>query len=107
MSDSKVIREVDHPVRVVRDIRVMVRQSVWSSGQSTFGVHLPSSGLDLTMTGEFDHLPSDKEIEQLPYIKPTISETKPGQFFILTGAFQKGPFPSRLAARLAIRRGEW
>jgi hypothetical protein len=110
------IREIDHEARTVREVQVFVRQYVWPDGPSSYDVHLvgrQTRGRDgemtdcLTPDDSFDHMPSDEDIERLPYIDPSIRREAPGVFYILTGPYQKGPYPSRREANADIRAGNW
>jgi hypothetical protein len=115
------IKEIDHPARTVREVRVFVRQYIWPDGPSSYDVHLATpvpiydghtsdadrKMLDCLTDDSFDHMPSDKEIEQLSYIKPSVHREYPGVFYILSARYQKGPYPSRKAANADIRAGRW
>lgn len=109
------IKEIDHPIQEVREVRVFVRQYVWPDGASSYDVHL-AHGQIRDQAGEltgcltddsFDHMPSDQEIERLPYIWPSVERADPGVYYITTGPYQKGPYPSRRAAHADIRAGLW
>lgn len=112
------IKEIDHDMRTVREVRLFVRQYVWPDGASSYDVHLADRSHSLRdEDGEltdgcitedsFDHMPSDAEIEQLPYIKPSVRREYPSVFWILTAHFRLGPYPSRKAANADIRAGRW
>lgn len=112
------VKEIDHEPRTVREVRVFVRQYVWPDGVSSYDVHLPEGSHSLRdENGEltdglitddsFDHMPSDAEIEALPYIKPSVRQEYPGVFYILTGPYRKGPYPSLKDANADIRAGRW
>jgi hypothetical protein len=112
---SNPIKEIDHEPRTVREIQVFVRQYVWPDGESSYDVHLIGHVIrdedgeltDCLTEDSFDHMPSDAEIEQLPYIAPSVRQTAPGVFYILSGPYEKGPYASRKAADADIRAGRW
>lgn len=115
---SNPVKEIDHDTRTVREVRFFVRQYVWPDGASSYDVHLAPRSHSLRdengeltdgcITGDsFDHMPSDEEIERLPYIAPSVRQEYPGVFYILTGPYSKGPYLSRKAANADIRAGRW
>lgn len=108
------VKEIDHDTQTVREIRVFVRQYVWPDGKSSYDVHLDGrttsrdgEPTDLLTDESFDHMPAVSEIEQLPYIRPSVRREYPGVFYILTGPYQKGPYASRKDANADIRAGRW
>jgi hypothetical protein len=112
----KVIREIDHEPRTVREVRVFVRQYIWADGASSYDVHLADNLTRdeegqptdlLTQDNSFDHMPTDQDIERLPYLAPSVRREAPGVYYILTGPYQLGPYPSRKDANADIRSGSW
>jgi hypothetical protein len=112
----KVIKEIDHDPRTVREVRVFVRQYIFVDGVSSYDVHLSelryrSSDGELTdcltLDDSFSHVPGDAEIEALPYIAPSVRREAPGVFYILTGPYRKGPYANRREANADIRAGRW
>lgn len=103
----KVIAEIDHEVRDIRETRVFVRQYIFADGVSSYDVHLAEPDDRLLNEEGFDHIPSDDEIEALPYIKPTVMREAPGVYYILTGPYRQGPYASRREADTQIRKGNW
>jgi hypothetical protein len=65
---DKVIKEIDHGVRMVGGVQVRVEQEVWELGGSSFSVYHVADGIDLTQAihGQcYDTMPSDEEIAVL------------------------------------------
>lgn len=61
----KVIKEIDHDVRVIKGVRLFVRQYIWNDGASSFCV-LNAETEDELREDDFDHMPADAEIEAQP-----------------------------------------
>jgi len=62
---SKIIREVDHGIRVVVGVQVRVCELVWSDAGTSFEVHRVDTGADLTEAQCFDDMPTDDQIAAL------------------------------------------
>lgn len=87
--------------RTVRQVPLLIHQNgnihdVYLAGDDPYP-HL----------GTFTRKPTDRQLENLPYIKPMIAERTVGQFWILSGPFEQGPYPDRGAARSDITAGKW
>jgi hypothetical protein len=62
---SKIIREVDHGIRVVAGVQVRMTEVVWSDAGTSFEVHRVDTGTDLTEDECFDEMPTDDQIAAL------------------------------------------
>jgi len=62
---SKIIREVDHGIRVVAGVQVRVSELVCSDAGTSFEVHRVDTGTDLTEAQCFDDMPTDDQIAAL------------------------------------------
>jgi hypothetical protein len=60
-----VVKEVDHDVMTIREVRVFVRENIWADGASSYSV-IREGDEDLLQDEDFDHLPTDREIEEHP-----------------------------------------